>query len=71
MAAILPRMSDARRPAPRILVTVADPARQDEPAIAARKNELYVESVIRHGGRAVVLDHLPTFVGVEDSSLRI
>jgi gamma-glutamyl-gamma-aminobutyrate hydrolase PuuD len=31
-------------------------ARQPEPAIAARKNALYVDSVVRHGAAAIALD---------------
>jgi putative glutamine amidotransferase len=42
--------------APRIVVTVAVPARQTEPEIAARKNALYAAGVERHGAEAVVLD---------------
>jgi putative glutamine amidotransferase len=41
---------------PRIVVTVAVPARQTDPEISARKNELFAASVTRHGGEAVVLD---------------
>lgn len=41
---------------PRILVTVADASVHDDRATAIRKNELYVESVLRHGGEAIVLD---------------
>ena len=41
---------------PRVVVTVAEPARQPEPAIAARKNALYAAAVERHGATAVVLD---------------
>jgi putative glutamine amidotransferase len=44
------------RTAPRIVVTVADAARQSDPEIAAGKDALYVASVTRHGGEAVVLD---------------
>jgi len=46
---------DPSRP-PRIVVTVADPARQPESAIAARKNALYAAAVERHGAVAFVLD---------------
>ena len=49
-------MSSPASNAPRIVVTVAVAARQSDPAIAARKNALYAESVTRHGGEAVVLD---------------
>ena len=47
------------RPAPRIVVTLADPTLAADPAdraIAARKNELYVASVARHGATPVPLD---------------
>jgi gamma-glutamyl-gamma-aminobutyrate hydrolase PuuD len=39
-----------------IVITVADPTRQADPALARRKNELYRDSVARHGGEAVILD---------------
>ena len=42
--------------APRIVVTVAVPARQPEPEIAARRNALYAAAIARHGGEAVVID---------------
>jgi putative glutamine amidotransferase len=41
---------------PRIVVTVAVATAQSEPAIAARKNELYADAVARHGAEPVVLD---------------
>ncbi len=41
---------------PRIVITVADPSIQAEPAIAAWKNDLYVEAITRHGGEPLVLD---------------
>lgn len=41
---------------PLIVVTVADPSRQSDPALAARKNELYAAGVRRHGGRPLLLD---------------
>ena len=41
---------------PRIVVTVAEAARQADPAIAAAKNALYVEAVARHGASVVALD---------------
>jgi putative glutamine amidotransferase len=44
--------------APRIVVTVAVPARQPEPEIAARRNALYAAAIARHGGEAVVVDAL-------------
>ena len=37
-------------------MTVAVPDRQSDPAIAERKNRLYVEAVRRHGGEPVILD---------------
>jgi len=45
----------AARP-PRIVVTLTVAARQPEPMIAARKNALYVDSVVRHGAAAFALD---------------
>jgi putative glutamine amidotransferase len=41
---------------PRVVVTVAVPARQREPDVTQRKNDLYAESVRRHGGEPVVVD---------------
>ncbi|HEY0444204.1 MAG TPA: gamma-glutamyl-gamma-aminobutyrate hydrolase family protein [Candidatus Limnocylindrales bacterium] len=41
---------------PRVVVTVAVPARQSEPDVARQKNELYAESIRRHGGEPVVVD---------------
>jgi len=41
---------------PRIVITVADVARQSDPGVAARKNALYADAVARHGGTAVLLD---------------
>jgi putative glutamine amidotransferase len=41
---------------PLVLVTVAVAGDQAEPDLAARKNELYADSVRRHGGRALLLD---------------
>jgi putative glutamine amidotransferase len=49
-------MSPAARPSPRIVVTLMVAARQSEPEIAARKNALYVDAVVRHGGAAIPLD---------------
>ena len=43
-------------PGPRIVVTLMVAAEQAEPAIAARKNALYVDAVTRHGAVAVSLD---------------
>jgi putative glutamine amidotransferase len=45
---------------PLILVTVADPARQADPALAALKNERYAEGVARHGGRPLLIDATST-----------
>jgi putative glutamine amidotransferase len=42
--------------APRIVVTVAVAERATEPAIAGRKNELYADSVRRHGAEPLLLD---------------
>lgn len=41
---------------PRIVVTVAVPGRQSEPALAARKNARYAEAVARHGADPILLD---------------
>jgi putative glutamine amidotransferase len=41
---------------PRIVVTVADPARHADPAFSARRNALYAEGVERHGGSPLLLD---------------
>ena len=41
---------------PRILVTVATPARQVEPEIAERKNRLYADGISRAGGSPTLLD---------------
>lgn len=49
-------MSPATGPAPRIVVTLMVAANQSEPDIAARKNGLYVDSVVRHGAVAIPLD---------------
>jgi putative glutamine amidotransferase len=46
----------ADRLGPRIVITVADPARQSDPTLAERKNELYRAAVERHGGQAVLVD---------------
>jgi putative glutamine amidotransferase len=45
-----------RGPVPRIVVTVADPSGQADPGVAARKNALSVDSVVRHGATAIPLD---------------
>src|SRR5512141_3036075 len=49
-------MSPSAGPAPRIVVTLMVPGSQPEPEIAARKNALYVDSVVRHGAAAIALD---------------
>ena len=41
---------------PRIVITLAVARRQKEPEIAARKNELYLDGIRRHGGEPVPLD---------------
>ena len=48
------------QPGPRIVVTVAVPARQAEPAVAAHKNARYAAAVARHGATPVVLDATAT-----------
>jgi len=53
---MLPRMAPAVGRSPRIVVTLAVAARDEHPALAARKNALYVDSVTRHGGTAIPLD---------------
>ena len=53
---MLPRMSPAAGRSPRIVVTLMVAARQPEPEIAARKNALCVDSVVRHGATAIPLD---------------
>jgi len=45
---------------PRIVVTLMVVAAQSEPEIAARKNALYVDSVVRHGATALPLDATST-----------
>lgn len=42
-------------PAPLIVVTVADHALSSDPALAARKNELYAAGIRRHGGEPVLV----------------
>ncbi|MGC8634730.1 MAG: gamma-glutamyl-gamma-aminobutyrate hydrolase family protein [Candidatus Limnocylindrales bacterium] len=41
---------------PRILVTLADPRRAEDPSLARLKNTLYLDAVRRGGGEAVGLD---------------
>lgn len=48
-------MSAAR--APRIVVTLTAAATHDDPLVAARKNALYLDAVLRHGAAALALDH--------------
>lgn len=43
-------------PVPRIVVTLATADRGRDPALAARKAALYVDSVVRHGAAAIALD---------------
>jgi putative glutamine amidotransferase len=45
----------SRPSAPRIVVTVTDPATQSDPAASARKSELYGAAVARHGGMPVLV----------------
>jgi putative glutamine amidotransferase len=45
---------------PRIVVTLAVPTRDPQPALAVRKNALYVDSVVRHGATAIPLDATAT-----------
>jgi putative glutamine amidotransferase len=53
---MLAPMTAGRGPAPRVVVTLLDPARHADPAIAARKNALCIDSVVRHGAAAIPLD---------------
>ena len=55
--------------APLIVITVAVAARQTDPAIAERKNQLYVDGIRRHGGQPVVLD-ATTPVETRDEAFR-
>jgi len=48
--------SALRADPPRILVTLADPARSHRPDLATRKNERYLDAVRRSGGRPVPID---------------
>src|SRR4051812_46310753 len=50
---------DAGRP-PRIVVTVADPARHADPALAARRNAMYVEALGRHGAATLPMSSAST-----------
>ena len=49
-------MSPATGRSPRIVVTLAAAGRAADPALVARRNALYVDSVTRHGGTAIPLD---------------
>jgi putative glutamine amidotransferase len=53
---MLRAMSSNAGRSPRIVVTLMVAAAQPEPGIAARKNALYVDSVVRHGATAIPLD---------------
>jgi len=53
-------MAPGHGPAPRVVVTLLDPRRAADPAIAARKNALCVDSVVRHGATAIPLDATAT-----------
>lgn len=54
--------------APRIVITAAAPAAQDDPEMQVRRNALYVEGVRRAGGEPVVLD-CTMDVGARESAL--
>jgi putative glutamine amidotransferase len=49
-------VSRNRASAPRVLLTVAEPARSSRPDVAERKNALYAEAVRRHGGEPIAID---------------
>jgi putative glutamine amidotransferase len=49
-------MSTAAGRSPRIVVTIMVASAQAAPEIAARKNALYVDAVVRHGATAIPLD---------------
>jgi putative glutamine amidotransferase len=49
-------MPAGRGPVPRILVTLLLPAHEADPGLAARKNALCVDAVVRHGAAAITLD---------------
>ena len=40
---------------PRVVITIADPARASDTALAARRNALYADAIARHGGDPVLL----------------
>jgi putative glutamine amidotransferase len=50
---ILQSMPDAA--APLIVVTATDPAASSDPALTTVKNDLYADSIARHGGRPAIL----------------
>ena len=55
---MLPGMSNRNPPpdvAPLIAVSVGDPALSADPALAARKNDLYAAAIARHGGDPVLV----------------
>jgi putative glutamine amidotransferase len=45
---------------PTIVVTLAVAARQAEPDLAERKNQLYLDAITRHGGQPIALDATAT-----------
>lgn len=56
VAGMLPGMPPAAGRPPRIVVTLAVTAVSPDPALAARKNALYVDAVLRHGASVLPLD---------------
>jgi putative glutamine amidotransferase len=48
-------MATSSGAAPRIVVTVADPAAQGDPDLAARKNALYLDALGRHGAAVLAV----------------
>jgi putative glutamine amidotransferase len=48
-------MSDSARPSPVIVISVGDPARSHDPALADHKNELYATQILEHGGTPELL----------------
>ena len=63
-------MSENRRAlAPRIVVTLAVPADHAQPDLAARRNDLYVAALARHGAEPVRLDARAP-AAVRDSALQ-
>src|SRR3954462_10637265 len=55
LAATLAGMSPADGQPPRIVVTVADPARDRDPDLAERRNARYLEALGRHGAATLAL----------------